>query len=121
MNKEATAEEVIAAGFDNVCLAAGSRAFIPPIPGVDGANVIAADDAITGAPLTGNVVVIGAGLVGCEAALHASKTASHVEVIEMLPKILAQADHLFNLDQWLHDEMDKFVAAGNNEIGRAHV
>ena len=32
----------------------------------------------------------------------------------MLPKILAQADHLFNLDQWLHDEMDKFVQNGNN-------
>ena len=114
MNKEATAENVIAAGFENVCLAAGSRSFVPPIPGVDNEIVKVADDAITGEPLTGNVVVVGAGLVGCEAALHAAKTASHVEVIEMLPKILAQADHLFNLDQWLHDEMDKFAQNGNN-------
>lgn len=105
MNKEATADEIIKGGWDNVCIAAGSRAFVPPIPGIDGKNVLMADDAITGEPLTGDVVVIGGGLVGCEAALHACKTADNVYVVEMLPSILAQVDHLFNLDQWLKESM----------------
>ncbi len=105
MNKEATAEEIIAGNYDYVALCTGSRAFIPPIPGVAGKNVITAYEALTGKPLTGKVAVIGAGLVGCETALHVGKTAQSVAVIDMLDDILKTAEHLYNNDQCLRQMM----------------
>lgn len=106
MNKEATAEEVIAGNWDAVILASGSRPVIPRIPGVDGPNVTTAVDVLrNGVTLTGRVAVIGGGLVGIEALLHIEKTASQVYCIEMMDDILKTATHLFNNDQSLRDRM----------------
>lgn len=105
-NKEATAENVIASGIQNVCIATGATPFIPPVPGIDGENVRTAIDVLEDrSPVLGKVVVIGAGLVGMETALHVNKTASKVTVVEMLPGILSGADHMYSLDQWLRQEV----------------
>lgn len=101
MNKNASAEEIISGNFDHIALSTGSRALIPPIPGVDRPNVLTAAEALTGAPLKGKVVVIGGGLVGCETAVHASATAQVVTIVDMLKDILLTADHLYNNDQSL--------------------
>ena len=101
MNKDASAEEIIAGNYDHILLATGSRSLIPSIPGVDGAIVITADEALRGAPLKGKVVVIGGGLVGCETAVHVSGAAQEVTIVEMLKDILLTANHLFNNDQSL--------------------
>ena len=101
LNKDASAEEIIAGNYDHIVLSTGSRSLIPPIPGVDGLNVMTANDALRGAPLKGKVVVIGGGLVGCETAVHASETAQEVTIVEMLKDILLTAEHLFNNDQCL--------------------
>ncbi|WRS28709.1 NAD(P)/FAD-dependent oxidoreductase [Oscillospiraceae bacterium MB08-C2-2] len=101
MNKKGTTEEIVQGGYDYVALATGSRAFIPPIPGVESKNVLTAFDAFTGKPLTGRVAVIGAGLVGCEAAVHASATADSVVLIDIMPDILQTVEHLYNNDQCL--------------------
>ena len=47
------------------------------------------------------VVVVGAGLVGCETACHAAQSAESVTMIEMLPEILMTTSHSKNNDQAL--------------------
>ncbi len=106
LGKEGEAQEIIDGNYDYVVIATGSRPFIPPIPGVkESPIVMTANDALTGAPLKGRVVVVGAGLVGCEAAVYATESADKVYVVEMMDDILATADHLFNCDQALRRMM----------------
>lgn len=98
--KEATAEEVAAGQFDKVILAAGSTPVMPPIPGIEYAA--SANAYLTAQKKPGKkVVVIGGGLVGCEAAAYMKETADEVTIIEMLDDILATADHCLNNDQAL--------------------
>lgn len=101
--KEATAEEVLAGNFDKVILAAGSRPLMPPIPGIDGKNVLTSTEALLGASVGKNVIVIGGGLVGCETAADLKGKAENVTIIEMLDDILLTADHSKNNDQSLRD------------------
>ncbi|MCR3921533.1 MAG: NAD(P)/FAD-dependent oxidoreductase [Firmicutes bacterium] len=102
LSTEATAEKVLSGNFDNVILATGSRPLLPPIEGIE--HAASANDYLTGDKLAQTeVVVIGGGLVGCEAALHLQETASKVTIIEMLPGILMTADHSLNNDQALRD------------------
>ena len=126
--KEATAEEVIAGNFDKVIYAAGSRPFMPPIPGVvDNKAVVIANDILTNQASYGkNVVVIGGGLVGCEAAAHCAKKAESVTIVEMLEDILVTADHCLNNDQALRqllkDRETKTIAnAKVTHIGSDHI
>lgn len=98
--KEATAEEVAVGQFDKVILAAGSTPVMPPIPGIEYAA--SANAYLTAQKKPGKkVVVIGGGLVGCEAAAYMKETADEVTIIEMLDDILATADHCLNNDQAL--------------------
>lgn len=98
--KEATAEEVAAGQFDKVILATGSTPVMPPIPGIEYAA--SANAYLTAQKKPGRkVVVIGGGLVGCEAAAYMKETADDVTIIEMLDDILATADHCLNNDQAL--------------------
>ncbi len=122
LNKTATAEDVLAAGFDAVILAAGSRNFIPRIPGINGANVLTANEAMCGAPLTGKVLVIGGGLVGMEAALQFDETAEKVTVVEMEDAILKTLEENLNNTQALYamieaSHIDIVTSAAVKEIG----
>lgn len=107
VNKEATAEEIIAGNYDYVALATGSRSKIPPIPGIDSSIVETANEGLLHKEtLTGKVVVIGGGLVGCEAAVQASSTAEEVTIIESLDGLLMTVQHLFNNDQALRQMIE---------------
>lgn len=68
LNTEATPESVAAMKPDAVISAVGADAFILPVPGVDGSNVLTAEEAYdrvkSGAPLGENLVVLGGGLGG---------------------------------------------------------
>lgn len=100
--KEATAEEVISKNFDHVILACGAKPFVPPIPGAELPNVCDAVSALKfGIPEARNVVVIGGGEVGLEAACWFAKSAEKVTVIEMLDDILKLAKHSRNNNQAL--------------------
>lgn len=73
---------------DAVILAVGADPVQPPIPGLDDPRVIVGatmynDDHDYG----NNVVVIGGGLIGCEAAAELSHQGKNVTVVEMLPGI----------------------------------
>lgn len=113
MNKTATVDEVVRGKFDKVILASGSNPFIPRIPGVDGANVLEAIAVLKDKlPVGKNVVVIGAGLVGCELALHLAETCDKVTMLEMMPAILYTTVHCQNNDVSLREKL----AASNMDI-----
>ena len=116
---------MLAAGFDAVILAAGSRNLIPRIPGINGANVLTANEAMCGAPLTGKVLVIGGGLVGMEAALQFDETAEKVTVVEMEDAILKTLEENLNNTQALYamieaSHIDIVTSAAVKEIGEGY-
>ncbi len=81
--------------YDKLCLATGSKPFVPPMENVDGK-----ENAITFLDLEctkkiksvakadTNAVVIGAGLIGMKAAEGLSKICKSVEVVELAPRVL---------------------------------
>lgn len=92
LGKEATVENVTAFAPDVVILAGGAQTVIPPIPGVQSKSVVTAYDLLANKAPTGeNVVVIGGGHVGCEAALYLHEQGKNVTIVEMAPQILVTA------------------------------
>lgn len=81
--------------YDKLCLATGSKPFIPPMKNVEGkANVytfldMASAKAVkSAADKNTRAVVIGGGLIGMKAAEGLSKVCRSVDVIEFAPRIL---------------------------------
>lgn len=73
LNKTATEADILTAAkeYDRVVMACGSKAFVPPIPTEEGANIVLAWDVLEGtAQLGKNVVVVGGGDVGVETAMY---------------------------------------------------
>jgi len=100
LGKEATPEALADVKVDKIILAAGSTPAMPPIPGIETATL--ACDYLTHKAQAGtNVVVIGGGLAGTEAACDIAPAAESVTIVEMLPDILATANHCLNNDQHL--------------------
>ena len=91
LNTEATKELLDAEGYDAVVIAAGATPVIPKrIPGVDKPHVAWAPDAEMGKLEAGqNVVVVGAGSIGVEAALDFTRAGKNVTVVEMADPMTA--------------------------------
>lgn len=69
---------------DILILATGSQAVVPPIPGIDGANVYTGDEALRKGTIDGErIAVLGAGLVGCETAEYLAAQGKQVTIFEM--------------------------------------
>ena len=67
LNTEVTAESIIKSNADEIFIATGSK---PKKLNIDGVELLAAEDVLTGKADAGkSAIVIGGGLVGCEAAL----------------------------------------------------
>lgn len=108
LGKEASAEEIIDGKYDKVILASGAKEIIPPIEGIMNANVMTAIDALTSEDsIDGEVVIIGGGVVGIEAALHLINTAKKVTIVEMLDDIMKTAKHSRNVDLWLRHAIEE--------------
>lgn len=85
LNTEVTPEYAASINADVILAALGAQAICPPIPGVDGANVMAAQDAYTSVDQLGEkVVILGAGLVGLELGLHLCHFEKDVTILEIL-------------------------------------
>jgi len=85
LSTEATADSVKAAKPDVLIVAIGAEPLIPDIPGIKKPNVVIANDVDTGKAKTGEkVIVAGAGLTGCETALHVAQQGMKVTVIDMI-------------------------------------
>ena len=94
LNTEATVEMVEAMEPDVVIAAVGAKALVPPIPGVDGKNVITAEEAYrkvkAGEDIGQKIAVLGGGDVGCETAVYlAQEAGKQVGLVEMTDTLAA--------------------------------
>ena len=86
LNTECTRELLDQEQFDGVIIAIGAAPIVPRLPGIDKPHVCWAPEADAGEkPCGQNVVVVGAGAVGLEAAIDLKKAGKNVIVIEMQP------------------------------------
>lgn len=78
---------------DAVILAIGSSPIVPPIPGLDGENVIVANDYYRKQDQVQNTVaVLGGGLAGSELAIHLARVGKGVSLVEMRPELAPDAN-----------------------------
>jgi 2,4-dienoyl-CoA reductase-like NADH-dependent reductase (Old Yellow Enzyme family)/thioredoxin reductase len=85
MNTEVTAEYAKAAEVDVIIAALGSRPVKPDIPGINGNNVLSAEEVYYRPEKSGNnVVIIGGGLVGIELGIYLAGLRRKVTIIEMM-------------------------------------
>ena len=93
LNTEVTDELVREISPDVLVVAVGSDPLIPPIPGIDNAKVVMADDLPKASERLGqNIVILGGGLVGGETGVHLAKTGKTVTVVEMKDDVCTDAN-----------------------------
>ena len=99
LGEEATVEAVRALSPCGVFVACGARPIVPPIPGIDGKNVVLAEDVLLGrASVEGDCVVVGSGMTGLETAEVVLRAGHKTTVVDMLPQIGAGAEIIVVLD-----------------------
>lgn len=113
LSTEATPEAIAAEQPDVLILAVGADPILPDIPGVKGSNVVWAGDVHLDKVQTGEkVAVVGAGMTGCEAALHLAQQGKKVTLIDMAGQMeIAQDVPIINrlgLMQLLHQHGVEF-------------
>ncbi len=96
LNRTATAEAILDENPDAVIVACGGDPIVPNLPGIDRKNVHKATDALMNKKRYGKkCVVIGAGFVGCETALHLDYIGKEVTLIEMQSSTLPDFPKFF--------------------------
>lgn len=96
LNTEATGDLLDALDADVVIAAVGSKPAVPELPGVNKDVALTVMDVYCATDKIGqNVVIVGGGTVGCEAALFLAKHGRQVTIIEMLDTIGDRAGNIF--------------------------
>ena len=84
LNTPVTPELVAEIAPDAMILAVGSNPIVPPLPGIEGNNVIVVNDYYLKKDQVGDTVaVLGGGLAGCECAVHLGMEGKAVHLVEM--------------------------------------
>jgi dihydrolipoamide dehydrogenase len=86
-------------------LCTGSEAIRIPVPGADSPLVVTNKEILSTPSIPGNLVVIGAGVVGLELASFFAEIGSSVTIIELLPFIAGSLDK--EIGQILRRELEK--------------
>ena len=87
-NVTVTPEYAKTIGADAIVVALGATPIKPPIPGIDGKNVMSAEYAYVHPEEVGeNVVILGGGLVGTELGIYLAMLDKKPKVIEMMPQM----------------------------------
>ena len=76
----------------SIIVATGARPFIPPIDGLDPAEVLTSDNLWELRALPRELVVLGGGPVGCELAQAFARLGARVTQVEMMPRLLIRED-----------------------------
>ena len=96
LNTEVTPSYAAQINPDVIIASLGATPLKPGIPGIDGPNVMAAQDAYMEVDKVGkNVAILGAGLVGAELGLYLLGKGRSVKIVEML-------DHISDGGNFLH-------------------
>ena len=84
LNTPATPELLEQLAPDALILAVGSSPIVPPLPGIDGDNVVVVNNYyLEKEKVADTVVVLGGGLAGCECAVHLGMEGKQVHLVEM--------------------------------------
>lgn len=93
MSTEVTAAYVEKEAPDALIIAVGSQPLVPPIPGLDGDNVVIVNEYYKKKDQVGErVVVFGGGLAGCECAIHLGMEGKKVQLVEMRDELAPDAN-----------------------------
>ncbi len=111
LNTAVTPDDLKKENFDVIIAALGATPAVPPIKGIDSVDVHSANDAFVDPDSLGHdVVVIGGGEVGVEAAMHLEEKGHHSTVIEMRDKLAADAT-MIHYREMLEAAWDKHTNA----------
>ncbi|MHA6528802.1 oxidoreductase [Paenibacillus sp. BAC0078] len=93
LNTSVTKEYAEKENAEALIIAVGSAAIVPPIPGLDGDNVVVVNDYyLEKDKVSDSVVVLGGGLAGCEAAIHLAQEGKSVHLVEMRTELAPDAN-----------------------------
>lgn len=93
LNTEVTKEYAEKENADALIIAVGSEPLVPPIPGLDGDNVVVVNNYYREKDKVGSeVVVMGGGLAGCECAIHLAQEGKTVRLVEMRDELAPDAN-----------------------------
>ncbi len=99
LGEETMVEQVRALSTCGVFIAGGARPFIPPVPGIDGKNVVIAEDVLLGREeVKGDCVIIGSGMTGLETAEVVMRAGHQTTLVDLMPQIGAGAYLVVILD-----------------------
>jgi dihydrolipoamide dehydrogenase len=90
---------------DKIIIATGSRPYQVPLFPFDGKSIISSDDALRLTDIPKSLLIIGAGVIGCEFACIFRELGSEVTILEMLPRAVSTEDT--EISQLLERELKK--------------
>jgi 2,4-dienoyl-CoA reductase-like NADH-dependent reductase (Old Yellow Enzyme family)/thioredoxin reductase len=94
LNTPVTAAYAEEENADVLICAVGSEPLVPPLPGIDGRNVIPVSALPARRKDIGQkVIVLGGGLAGCETAVHLADVGKAVVLVEMRDTLAPDANH----------------------------
>jgi dihydrolipoamide dehydrogenase len=77
---------------DHIVIAVGTRPRILPHMSVDGKRVITSDEAVNLTHSPGSIVILGAGVIGCEFASMFNAVGTKVHLVDSRPQIMSNED-----------------------------
>lgn len=90
---------------DKIIIATGSRpAQIPTFP-FDGDNVLSSDDALRLSSIPKSMLIVGAGVIGCEFASIYNELGTEITMVEMMPRAVSTEDS--EISELLERELKK--------------
>lgn len=79
-------------GADRIIIATGSRPAQLPLFPFDGDHILSSDDALTIKSVPKTLIIIGAGVIGCEFAFIFSELGADITMLEIMPRALSTED-----------------------------
>lgn len=79
-------------GADRIIIATGSRPAQIPIFPFDGERILSSDDALNIKEIPKSLLIVGAGVIGCEFACIFSEFGTEITMVEMLPRAVSTED-----------------------------
>ncbi|MDH4028538.1 MAG: FAD-dependent oxidoreductase, partial [Nitrospirota bacterium] len=100
--KDGSVEEV---DSDSIIIATGSRPARIPVFPFDGKRIISSDNAINPDSIPKSLLIVGAGVIGCEFAFIYKEFGAEVTMVEMMPNAVSTEDE--EISQILERELKK--------------